>query len=338
MFSEFLEVKLILLPKNMDIETKKYLQELSDELHKPARRKYETRHVYAARPDAVWGADLADMNTWKDENDGFNNLLLVIDVFTRYAWARPLKGKSAQAVIKAFDDILSEGRKPQKLWTDQGGEFVNRDFAKWRKERDIGIVHTFGAGKSVIAERLVKTVKTAMWRRLTAENSHRWVEILPDLMKTYNNTKHGALKMTPQQASDNPDKAFEVWAKKQAREAKIKVATPKFKVGDKVRVSRVKGTFEKGYDTNWSREWFIVSKVDDSKSPVTYLLRDYFNEPIQGSFYEEELQRVKNPDVWLIERVIKSRGKGKDKQLLVKFLGYPEKFNNWIKASDTAKI
>src|SRR6185312_3840306 len=129
-----------------------------------------------------------------------------------------------------------------------------------------------------------------------------------------------------------------VWAKRQLRDAKKMIAMPKFKVGDKVRVSRAKGVFEKGYDVSWSREWFVVSKVDDSKAPVVYHLSDYFGKPIQGSFYEQELQKAKNPDVWLIEKVLKSRGKGDNKQLFVKFLGYPEKMNNWIKAADTVKV
>ena len=271
-------------------------------------------------------------------SDGYDQILTIVDVFTRKAWARPIKGKTGAAVLAAFKDIVATGRQPQFIWIDQGKEFLNKEFKKWATENRIGIYHTFGNGKSAIVERFNRTLKSIMWKKLTAMNSHDWVDLLPRLIEIYNNSKHGTLKMTPQQASDNPERAKAVWDARYARDLKKRVTPPAFKVGDRVRVSRQKGQFEKGYDVNWSREVFTVAKVDAELSPVVYHLKDFFEKPIEGSFYEQELQKVKNPDVWLVEEVLKTRGKGDKKELLVKWLGYPASFNTWIKASTTTKL
>ena len=194
------------------IDTTKYLHNLADELHKPVRHKFPTRKVFFRAKDQTWCMDLADMSHWKDENDRYTFILTIVDGFTRWAAARPLKTKSGPEVLAAVKDVIAKsGRKPLQFWCDEGTEFLNKDMTKWRKENNIGIYHTYGRGKSVIVERFNRTLKTIMWRTLTANNSHAWVEILPELIDTYNDTEHGVLKMTPNYASSHPEAAAEVW-------------------------------------------------------------------------------------------------------------------------------
>lgn len=103
-----------------------------------------------------------------------------------------------------------------------------------------------------------------------------------------------------------------------------------FKVGDHVRISKYRYTFDKGYTPNWTTEIFRIRKVQYHTDPITYLLKDYQDEVIKGSFYVEELQKVKHPDVYLYEKII-DREKGK---VLVKWLGFGPEHNSWIREKD----
>ena len=112
----------------------------------------------------------------------------------------------------------------------------------------------------------------------------------------------------------------------------------KFEIGDQVRISKMKRTFEKGYLPKFSKEIFTVSQQIPREPPV-YKLKDYDQEELSGTFYNEELQKViKEDDVYEVEKILKSRGKGKKKEVLVKWLGYPAKFNSWIPASEVKDI
>ena len=167
-------------------------------------------------------------------------------------------------------------------------------------------------------------------------NSHAWVAILPELIAAYNKTTHSTMKMTPNYASAHPDKAAALWLSMKD-EAKETTKKPTFAVGDWVRISRTKGLFEKGYDVNWSRSIFKVTSVLQT-TPITYHIDDWDGTTIKGSFYTEELQKVKYPDTFLVEKVIKERGKGAKHELFVKWLGYEADANSWIKASDATEV
>ena len=109
-------------------------------------------------------------------------------------------------------------------------------------------------------------------------------------------------------------------------------------MGDQVRISKIKRTFEKGYLPNFSKEIFTISRQIPRDPPV-YKLKDYDGEELKGTFYEKELQKVIKPnDVYEVEKILKKRGKGNNVQYFVKWLGYPNKFNSWIRASDINKL
>ena len=126
----------------------------------------------------------------------------MIDCFSRFAWAVPIRDKKGDTILNEFKEILKTSkRKPNRLWVDQGKEFVNKKMTAWLKEQNILIYHTYGEHKCSMIERFNRTLKTIMWRQLTEEQNDKWLPILPDLLEKYNNTKHSTIKMTPVEAS-----------------------------------------------------------------------------------------------------------------------------------------
>ena len=115
----------------------------------------------------------------------------------------------------------------------------------------------------------------------------------------------------------------------------------KLKVGDHVRVSRLKSFVQKGYERGWSYEIFIVSRVLKTRPPVImYNIKDMNNEPIKGAFYEAELQKVVfDPNKpYPIEKILKKTGKKPNRKFLVQFLGWPDAFNQEIREKDIVAI
>lgn len=101
---------------------------------------------------------------------------------------------------------------------------------------------------------------------------------------------------------------------------------PKFKIGDYVRLSKYRKIFDRGYTPNWTTEVFRIKKVQYNTDPITYLLKSYDGEDIIGSIYAEELQLVKNPHEYLVEKILRR----KNGYLFVKWLGFSDKYNSWI--------
>lgn len=317
----------------MNPTKEEYLKAVATEVHAPAKKKFKRLTVRAAFKDQIWSMDLVEMAEWAASNDGYKYLLNAVDVFTRYAFSQPLKTKTAAETFAAFQKILkTSGRTPHKIWVDQGAEFYNAKFEKWATDNDVAIYSTYGDSKSVIVERFNKTLKHNMWFYFTSNNTRRWVDILPTLIDAYNAKKHSKLRMSPEDASLEKNKAKVFLVNNPISDDKGPKRVPKFEIGDIVRISRKKGTFEKGFHPNFSQEMFEVIEIDvpdSSKEPITYRLRDQ-HEEIEGSFYEPELVKVKYPDIFLVEKTLKKRKvKGKT-EYFVKWLGLSEKENSWV--------
>ena len=144
-----------------EVSKEEYIKQLSKELHKPFSKHFPRRHVRAKSKDACWSMDLVDMQEWKEQNDGEKYMLNIVDVFSRYAFSRPMKTKTAIDTYAAFLDIMEKsGRKPKSLWTDEGKEFYNSIFKSWLTQNNATMYSTFGEHKSVICERFNRTLKT----------------------------------------------------------------------------------------------------------------------------------------------------------------------------------
>ena len=187
------------------------------------------------------------------------------------------------------------------------------------EKNGITLYSTENEEKSSVCERWNRTIKTKMWRQFTFQGDTIYLDILPNILEQYNNTKHSSIKMTLVEASKKMDDTRQLSSKLSSK--------PKFKVGHKVRISKYKRkVFDKVYTPNWTEDIFLIDKIP-STNPITYRLKDLNNEKIQGSFYEPELLPAKQ-DVFRIERII--RRDYKKKQAVVKWLGYSDDFNSWI--------
>ena len=301
----------------MGCRRKKKVQ-LADELHRPVKRKFKKRQVFVHDIDEIWAADLADMSSFSKDNKGFKFLLLVIDIFSKYGWIIPLKNKEGLTVANALKSIFEE-RKPEKLWTDKGKEFYNKSVKGL-----IEIYSTENEEKSSVVERWIRTMKEKMWKYFTDNNTYTYIDILQDLVRDYNNTKHRTINMTPVEASKKKNKDI-VFNNLYPDRNKLQIIpTPKFSVGDEVRIVKKKKIFEKGYTTNWTEEIFTITKIQNT-NPITYKISDLLGEEIKGTFYEPELQKTQQ-QIFRIEKVIEE-GKGKS---FVKWKGYSDKFNSWV--------
>ena len=256
---------------------------LADELHKPIIRKFDKRKVYSQFKDNIWGVDLADMQSLSRKKKGIKYLLCAIDLYSKYAFVIPLKDKKEISIANAFNKIIKQSnRKPNKIWVDQGGEFYNNVFEKWLSDNDINMYSTYHEGKSVVAERFIRTLKNKLYKHMTATGKNVYYDVLDDVINKYNNTKHSTIKMKPIDVKNNKRVYIDEHNEKDS----------KFKVGDRVRISRYKNIFAKGYAPNWSSEMFIVNKINHTV-PYTYNLKDLNDEEIIGSFYDKELQKTK---------------------------------------------
>ena len=170
-----------------------------------------------------------------------------------------------------------------------------------------------------------------MFKYFSANSTRKYIDILDKLLAKYNNTVHSLLGMTPNEASEKANET-KVWQKWYANYQPAKRMSPKFKVGDKVRITRKKGIFEKGYTPRWTEEVFTVSEIRYT-DPITYKIVDYNNEEIKGSFYEQELQKT-TQEMFRIEKVLKRKGN----KSLVKWFGYPDSFNSWVDNSELVKL
>ena len=216
-------------------------------------------------------------------NKGFRFSLCAIDIFSKYAWVVPLKDKKGATIVHAFQKILDKsGQKSNKIWVDKGSEFYNNSFKKWLKDNDIEMYSIHNEGKSVVAERFIRTLKTKIYKYMTSVSKNVYIDKLDDIVGQYNNTYHRTIKIKLVDVKDNSYIDF----KKEVNDK-----DHKFKVGDHVRISKYKNIFAKGYTPNWSEEAFVIRKVQNTV-PWTYVINDLNGEEIVGTFYEQELQKT----------------------------------------------
>src|SRR5271156_1416563 len=261
------------------------------EMHHRIVRHFPRRSVIVNNIDDIWSADLVEMPNDK----GYHYILTVIDVFSKYAWAIPLKNKTAQTIIDAFKSIFkTSNRKCLKLWTDAGSEFTNKAFKNFCTENDIEPYQTFNEGKAVVIERFNRTLKEKMWLQFTINGTKaHWVQLLPKLLNDYNNSYHRTIKATPTFASrkeNEQDIRTNINKTIQDKQDRTYYAPPKFHVGDLVRIYKYKIHFEKGYETNFTKEVFRVTEVLHT-IPITYKIEALDGEQILGSMYEPEMVR-----------------------------------------------
>ena len=301
---------------------------LSEELHKSKRKNYPRRKIIVNHIDEIFAADLIEMQKFVKLNKGYRYLLTCIDIFSKFAWVIPLKDKKGITIKNALEKIFNK-RKTKFLWTDNGKEFYNKQVQDLLNENNIKLYSTNNSEiKSAVIERFNRTFENMMYKKFTENNNTIFYNILDELVNNYNNKYHSTIKMSPIEGSKkiNEKKIKNIYNFEKTKKL------GKFKIGDRVRISLEKNIFEKGYDTNWTEEIFEIYDIKYSNVPY-YYLKDLNNEKLQGTFYEQELQKTKQDDLYIIEKILKTN---KDK-IFVKWKGYSSDFNSWIDKNTVTK-
>lgn len=298
-------------------------------LHKPRRIRFSRRKTYSKGIGDLYQIDLVDVSKLSPYNDGMRYILTCIDVFTKRAWGISVRTKSGRDVSEAFEKILADGKcMPNMVQSDKGTEFLNSTFQSMLQRHGIKFYTSENEDlKASVVERFNRTLKTKMYRYFTYKNTRRYVDVLMDLLDSYNNTHHRSIGMAPAEVNvDNEDVV-------RARLYPLKPKSYKWKynVGDRVRISMQRRPFRKGFLGEWSEEIFEITTRQPT-IPVTYELKDLAGEPIKGKFYEPEIQKVLKSDDerFDVDRILKTRKRDGKIQYLVSWKGYPSKFNSWV--------
>lgn len=302
---------------------------IAKELHAPARRNFPTRAVEVKGIHDLYQADLVEMIPHSKLNKGFKYILTMINCFTKYAFAVPLKDKSGPEIVRAITPIV-ESHPMNHLHTDQGKEFYNVGFSKLMNKHNINHYSVFSEKKGAIVERFNRSLKSLMWRKFTELGNYKWVDILPMLLEEYNTRKHRTIGMAPVEVNEGNEDQVRQNINKNRQKYKSVDRVVKFKVGDKVRISKYKKPFAKGYLPNWTNEIFTVHEVVKKTIPTTYKLKDYRDNVLEGSFYGKELLKAKLGDVYLVEKVMRKKGN----KVLVRWLGFDGEHDSWIHKKD----
>ena len=304
--------------------------------HKPIRRKFTRHKTITGSIDQQWQLDLMDMQSLARFNDGFRYVLVAIDVFSRHAWATPIKSKGGRDVTEAFQSITQQEREPYCIQTDKGKEFVNKIFqAHLKSENIIFFTSENDDIKASLVERLNRSLKEKLWRYFSHKHTYRYIDVLDAVVTSYNHTHHKTLKMAPVDVkAENSETVFyrhDTPSKKQIKQVWKKGGRRSdVAVGDRVRMLRAEKPFDKGYEANWSEEVFNVGRVLGDRG---FELEDDTGEVVKGVFYPEEVQKVfkgRYDKTYLIDEVLRHKTVDGKRLAFVRWKGYDDKFNEWI--------
>ena len=280
---------------NSKINKDKTLNELCKyetfSLHRSVRHNFSRNKVITPGIDHTWQADLVDVHQIKYQNSHYNYILTCIDTFSKYAWAIPIKTKTAENTKSAFEIIFKDGRLPKNIYVDGGNEFKGV-CKKYLETKGVDIYLTKSKYKASVVERFNRTLKEKMWRIFTFNQNKKYIAILPSLISSYNNSYHRSIKTIPSKVNNkNQNRIFYNLYGYNRKSGDDKVIKFKYKTGDYVRISLYKNIFEKGYTPNWSKEIYIIKKILPKQYPL-HILVALNGEEINSYFYENELQIV----------------------------------------------
>ena len=308
--------------------------QLTYSLHKPIRKKFPTRAYRTSGIDDTWQMDLMEMIPYAKVNKGYKYILVCIDIFSRFARALPCKTKTGDEVATVMLKMLKTAQ-PRRIQTDRGKEFYNSHVrTRVLEKHGIQLYTVNSQFKAAIVERFNRTLREKLSRFFTHTGRKVWCNVLPQIISTYNATKHrGIFNMRPMDVT--PESESQLWSLKNQGST---IDKNPLKLLDYVRISLItlaRLQFNRNFDQNWSDEVFRIIGIDTKASPTMYIIEDESGNVVDGKFYKPELQYIGTvkPEVYRIEKILRTKGKGVYKQYLVKWHGYSNEHNSWIKAS-----
>ena len=267
------------------------------------------------------------MTQYSKINRGYKYIFTNIEIFSKYAYAFRLKSKKMQDIKPCFEKIFKKS-KPKFICSDKEPAFFSKEIRKFFKDNNIKIYHTNSHLKAVVIERFNRSLRESMMKEFVKNDNTVWYNILPKLIKIYNNKYHSIIKIAPIEVNRNN----EMYIKENIYTYDKTTKIPKYKIDDLVRISlKRRDIFDKPTSNiKWSEELFKIHSIDRS-NVITYKTKDLNDEIIKGIFYERELQKTKNTsEIYIIERIIR---KNKNKYL-VKWRNHSNDFNSWIDKDD----
>lgn len=260
-------------------------------LHTPAKHNFPRTKWMSGGIDQIWQVDLIDMRKFKYQNSHYEYVLTCIDIFSKKAWAIPIKKKTSNDTMKAFKTIFESDRIPNAIFLDKGNEFKGECEQLFLKHK-IKILTSNTKLKASVVERFNRTLKEKIFRIFTHNKNTKYSALLPDIIDSYNNSYHRSIKTTPNSVTKkNEDAVFKTLYGDLNTFSYDNYIKFKFKRGDYVRIANDKKLFEKGYTPNYSKEIFVVWKLIAS-NPPRYNIRSLDDEEYSYNFYTEELQKV----------------------------------------------
>jgi len=280
-------------------------------------------------------------------NDGMRYILTVVDTLSKKAEAEPVKAKFARDVRDAFKRVLDRTAPivPERLQTDKGKEFHNAEFKELCDAHKITHFSSNSDQKAAGAERFNRTLKRLLYAYMRNRGTARWVDVLQLFVESYNNTRHSRTKMSPNEAHeirDNPEQVtalfYRLYGVEGANKNPPRPQKNDLRVGQMVRISHLKGVFDKGYKGDWTMEDFTISEVLKRYPRTVYKLIDRQRRPIEGIFYREELQPI-GANRFISQEILKERkGPGGRAECFVKWLGWGPEYNSWIPKTDLQRL
>ena len=306
------------------------MEDLSEELNKPVINKFERKKIVINHIDEIHSCDLVDMVKYSRVNKTYKYIFTNIDIFSKYVWAFPIKSKTIKDIKPCFQKIFKE-RKPKYIWSDKESSFFSKEMLKFFEDNNVKIYHTYSNLKAVVIERFNRSLRELMMKSFIKNNNTVYYNILPELIKKYNNRYHHTIKMKPIDVNKTNEKHI----KNTIYNYNITNKKPKYKINDLVRISlKRRELFDKPTgNIKWSEELFKIYKVNKS-NVISYQIKDMNDELVKGIFYERELQLTKNTTgEYIIEKVLKTKGN----KIYLKWRGYNNNFNSWLNKYDIKK-
>jgi hypothetical protein len=271
------------------------------QVHRPVYKQGIIKPVLAYAPHKIYQADLVIFDKLGRSNRGYNYLLTMIDLFSKYGCAIPLKKKDTENIVEGFKEALEIMGNPSVLQTDRGSEFISAEIKEELTKRGIKQIFSkpYQPTSQGQIERFNKTLKSWLLQLLTKNNTKHWIKYLPEVLEAYNSLEHTSTGHAPNELKDTTNKKLIAQVKKRLQAKATEVVTndklPEIKVGSKVRVSVLtdteirKNAFNKRLNQNWSGMVFKVYKTYQSRKP--FMSKMYQVESLEGTKYGMKYRR-----------------------------------------------
>lgn len=310
----------------------------------PYKKPREYNPVYVYRKRQLFQADTVKFtNSHMKKATGKTNLLVIIDAFTKMIWLKPLKNATKEVVGDYLNELFTMIEPPEQFQTDAGKEFVNQTVKDVLGRHNVEHLVARGQVKACIAERVNLTIQRIIYQRCAKLNTNDWASdrVLEVARKIYLNRKHKTIKMTPLEAElpENQQELRETFYKRYI-EAESKRKKPRYKVGDTVRISNTRVSFQRGYHTNFTEEVWKVARVLSNEPQPRYIVEDLNGEELNCVLNENELVAYQPDDdqLYVVDEILRERTRKGKKEYFVSWRNYPPKFNSWIPAENMQDV